>query len=106
MLFVKPKTETLTVLFVDLNQGFVGLLCSGKIVLVLQEKDENRVNLRGTTVFMMTAQKREQHCRSGSRRRNKKEKSLQLILTDLVQENSADHCFPNPRESSNVFYPN
>lgn len=29
------ETKTLTVLFMDLNQGFVGLLCSGKIVLVL-----------------------------------------------------------------------
>lgn len=28
-------TKTLTVLFMDLNKGFVGLLCSGKIVLVL-----------------------------------------------------------------------
>lgn len=32
---MKLETKTLTVLFMDLNQGFVGLLCSGEIVLVL-----------------------------------------------------------------------
>jgi len=31
----KLEMKTLTVLFVDLNQGFVGLLRSGEIVLVL-----------------------------------------------------------------------
>lgn len=33
----KKKKKTLTVLFMDLNQGFVRLLCSGKIVLVLHK---------------------------------------------------------------------
>lgn len=37
----------LTVLLVDLDQGFVGLLCSGQIVLVLHEKKTTWVNLRG-----------------------------------------------------------
>lgn len=37
-LCTKLETKTLTVLFMDLNQGFVRLLCSGKIVLVLHKK--------------------------------------------------------------------
>lgn len=37
-LCMKLETKTLTVLFMDLNQGFVRLLCSGKIVLVLHKK--------------------------------------------------------------------
>lgn len=39
------ETKTLTVLFMDLNQGFVRLLCSGKIVLVLHKKMKMKVTL-------------------------------------------------------------
>lgn len=41
----KGETKALTVLFVDLNQGFVGLLCSGEIVLVLWHKRKHGINL-------------------------------------------------------------
>lgn len=41
------ETKTLTVLFMDLNQGFVRLLCSGKIVLVLHKKMKMKATLEG-----------------------------------------------------------
>lgn len=57
----RKKKKTLTVLFMDLNQGFVRLLCSGKIVLILHKKqDDNEINLRVCMGLMTVHDKKQQ----------------------------------------------